>query len=233
MGIFFLLGLPGCHREDGRMEVGVSTLQSKASMMARIVCGDKGASSLHPNVRGGNRGVNLVFENRSKAEEFYVREYDKPDSNQGGSLASEKTVVTASFPPGELLVGCFSGEAADYYATNLPEYTIINVIDPGNLHSPTDLDCHNAAKGGEFDGGPRPNDVRSVDMRSIADGIMRTTVPGLLKDDVLNRPGWPRSSWHSEPRVVVREGHRVAMLSLWLGSRWTVSVEACSGSGIG
>ena len=175
-----------------------------------------------------------MFENRSKAEEFYLREYDEPDSNQGGSLDQRETIVTAAFPPGELLVGCFSrGEVVDYYVVNLSQYTNVTVTDPEGLHFSSDLACHDAVKVGKFDGDPRADEVRPGQVRLKAEGIMRGAVPGLLDTDMLERPGWPMTSWHSEPRVLVREGRSVALLSLWLGSRWTVRVEACPGHGIG
>ena len=59
-------------------------------------------------------------------------------------------------------------------------------------------------------------------------------MPGIRPTDVLQRPGYPETRYHAEPRDVIRDGRAVASLDVFqeFGS-WKIAVRACPGSGIG
>jgi hypothetical protein len=193
---------------------------------ARIVCTPNGATALTPEVRTRPDGVHVTIDNRSEARAFFIRDQEDPERNHGGKLSprSQKELVT-TFPPGELLVGCFANvRATPYGEVEGQGFARFRIVDPQRLWTPDRLACSNPTR---F----LVTHVGSADLNP--DQVARESVPGVRPDDVLKRPGYPLTQWHVEPRVVLRNGKPIALLFFREQARgWGVSFSACPASGI-
>ena len=206
---------------------------SDAPTVATIVCDKNGTRALTSRVRPQPDGVHITIYNRSRARSFYMRAFENPDDNHGGPLDHGENRVVASFPPGDMLVGCFSGSRGpySYYKTDLKEYVRVTIVDPHGLWRPSDLACAEPINAGVVRDGRATGDLVASD-----DEVERLarSVPGIRPTDVLQRPGYPETPYHAEPRDVIRDGRAVASLDVFqeFGS-WKIAVRACPGSGIG
>jgi hypothetical protein len=199
-----------------------------AARVARVVCGPHGARATSSTVRARPDGVHVRIVRRSRVGFFSLS--SRTSSRVGRLEGSGATEVVAAAPPGALSVGC--------HVSNPPrggDRARIEVVDPHGLWRPASLDCA-ASNGGSFVVG-RVDDVAppSASPAFVSwTQLVRAAVPGLRLTDLVIRPGYPETEFHSEPRTVYRDGRAVADLSIASEhGRWWVHVRACPASGIG
>jgi hypothetical protein len=201
-----------------------------APRVVRIVCDAYGARALSPTVRARPDGVHLHILSRSGHRFFSLR--GRTGSHEIGRLRGPgATEVVATIPPGALSVGCFaSGPRPDDPRAG------VEVVDAERLWRPPSLGCP-AVDAGTFFAG-LVDDIAAPDSGSPSSvswtQIIRASVPGIRLTDLIIRPGYPLTEFHSEPRTVYRGRRAVAGVSVVSQhGRWSVRVRACPSSGIG
>jgi hypothetical protein len=140
--------------------------------------------------------------------------------------------------PGSWSVGCYAGVDGGVVPSDIgtPRVAAFTVVDPDRLYLAGDLSCQDPVTTelnvtGSVD--PADQDWDSI----IADTVAAT--PGILPSDTVREAGYPDGPGSKDgPHLfVVRDGEVVAGFRFGefaaSGGSWTVSVDACTGTGIG
>ncbi|HEX2295628.1 MAG TPA: hypothetical protein VHN37_10005 [Actinomycetota bacterium] len=198
--------------------------------VAVIVCSRSGAVALTPQVQPREDGVHLRFYNPSRRWRTFQL-FSDDGGNEGGRVSFGTDHNVSTFAPGVLYAGCFERLDQVPLHRDEPAYTSFTIVDPRGLWTDDDLSCAAPAKRR-----PIVTDVAvGEDSTRLPDfeALIREHVPGLEAGDVLERPGYPGTEFHFEPRIVVREGRRIASLMLVSeDGLWAIWPRACPGSGV-
>jgi hypothetical protein len=207
--------------------VDISTIPD----VARVVCDGAGATATTPVVRPQRDGIHVVFDNRAGYRAYFFPDSEfQPSVGHGGRLSGSRTETLTENGPGAFFAGCFRSSADEGRITD-PGYVSLFATDPEGLYTPEALDCD----------APERHVLRRVGPAQDLVALVRT-IPGVLPDDVVLRPGYPDEAFIFEPRVVRRADRAVARISTFVPSfespppsprNWKVWVDACPGSGIG
>lgn len=191
---------------------------------AEIVCSQDGAIAITPQVLAQDDGVHVRFyASGGRWTAFNLLADD--GKNEGGRLRQGSFVT--GFAPGPLYAGCFEHLDDASMSPRDPAYTTITIVDPQRLWTPDELDCDAPEKRRAIDTGEPLVEPERFDE------LIREHVPGIEPTDDLERPRYPQTEFHFEPRTVVRDGRRIAGLLLVRGDvNWAIDVQACEGSGI-
>jgi hypothetical protein len=199
--------------------------------VAEVVCDEAGATATTPVVRPQRDGIHVGFDNRAGYREYFLPDSEfQPSNGHGDRLPGGRTEALTENGPGAFFAGCFRNPADEGRITD-PGYVSLFAIDPEGLYTPEALDCDT----------PERHVLRRVGPAGDLGAIVRT-IPGVLPDDVVLRPGYPDEAFIFEPRVVKRADRAVARISAFLPSfaspppsptNWKLWVDACPGSGIG
>ena len=151
--------------------------------------------------------------------------------NEGGRLSFGSDYNVSGFPPGPLYVSCLERVNDAVFDPGDDAYTRFEIVDPRGLWTEGDLDCDVERK--------RPVVVTDEPLPEDPDrvpgfeALIREHVPGVDPAVELERPGYPGTEFHFEPRTVVRGGRRVAGLMLVReDGYWAIDVRVCPGSGL-
>lgn len=196
---------------------------------AAVVCAEGGTEPQTPVARPRPDGVHVVVDNAAGEGVFSIRDAEEAGRRHAETLGRTGTTeILTTFPPGSLLVGCFSSEEEIPADADTTEYARIEIVDPMRLWTSDQLDClereRSVHRGGTVEVDPPPS----------YEAIVREVVPGVLDSDELSRPGYPGTRWLLERWIVIRDLRAVADLSVRPGRhRFIVAAEACPGTEIG
>jgi hypothetical protein len=192
--------------------------------VAAVVCNRDGAVARTRLVRPQRDGVHIRIDNRSGARAFWIWAVDG-DENQGGRLPADGRVVKTAFSPGEVLVGCFKRLRDVSYTQRVGDHARVSVVDPEGLWTPSRFVCGRPVIFGRFR-------AAAASEQMDPERLIARVLEGLLPTDVLVRPGYPGTQYHSEPRLIVRDGDPIAEADVFQEHGWwKVEVRACPGSG--
>lgn len=194
--------------------------------VAVIVCSLDGAVALTPYVQPREDGVHLRFYNPTRRWRTFQLLADD-GGNEGGRVSYGSDYNVSAFGPGPLYAGCFEDLDTAPISSRDPAYTSFTIVDPRGYWTEDDLDCDSPEKRPEVDTGEPRVEVEDFEE------LIREHVPGIRADDLLERPRYPGTEFHFEPRTVVRDGRRIAGLMLVRGDvNWAIAPRVCPGSGI-
>ena len=209
-----------------------------APKVVNVTCGDR----THPAtvdtdvVQPTARGIHLRIAPPEGNIEFFLRRADEPGDNQGGRLVGEgPNEIYHTSGPGDFLVVCHpKGEYPDYAETQGQGYAAFEVVDPFGLWVEPSLDCE-TERGGVF---KVENTERKTTPRSVVPRkptvMLRENVYGILETDQIIRPGYPKTQFHGEPRIVMRDAEGIAVVNIvYSVDEWELHVSRCAGADIG
>ena len=222
---------PREHRDPVTVPPGPTSTASTLPDVARIVCGEGRPSTTTPVVRPQRDGVHVVISNRGGfTQVFFPDPFESVGSGHGGRLLPGRNVEITYAGPGVFEVGCFHG-AVDWVGHSA--YVEVRVVDPQGLFTPDQPQCSVYLR--------HRGIYRRIGSASDLEAIVRT-IPGVLPDDEIRRPGYSKTPWIVEPRVVIRSGRVIAHVTMYgpgpasppaNGSQWRLVVDACPDTGIG
>ncbi len=201
-----------------------------APAVAEIACSQDGAVALTPQVRPREDGVHLKFYNPTRRWRAFNLLHDGR-GNEGGRLSMGTDANVSTFPPGPLYVSCLERQNDAVFNSRDDTYARFTIVDPDGLWTEPDLDCDvERERPVVVTDEPLPEDP---DRLPDFEALIREHVPGLEPADELERPGYPGTEFHFEPRTVVRGGRRVAgVMLVQEDGFWAIDVRACPGSGL-
>lgn len=199
--------------------------------VARLVCDQDGMTALDPEVAARPDGVYLEVLNQTTRREFYISKPDGRDNEGGGLSPMGITKITTSMPPGEIYVSCFGKGEDISHQQRLEGRAVITVVDPDRLWVPPELDC-------SIDDRDRiVDDSVPEGAETDVDGLIRAIVPGIQQEDQIRKAGYPLTQSGVQPRIIIRDGLRLATVMLEPEDEgyetWVAFVNACHESGIG
>ena len=200
-----------------------------APNVAQVLCERRGARALTRRVRAVRDGIHIEVENEAGANHFYIRTAADGELNHGGRLKEIVTTeIRTTMPPGDVWIGCFKRGRDIPYHEHTSEFAELTIVDPKGLWIEPELACEQEAPRRFVDGKSEAN------LPDDAEGIIRASVPRVQGDDVVVRPGYPETQWHSEFGHIVRDGRAIASVSVFAQhGRWHVSLRRCAGVEIG
>jgi hypothetical protein len=222
--------------------IDVSPPPDQTPALLHLTCTPDSATLDSSMVRAQADGVHIEVDASADVAGADIITGTTPEEFFGVGL-DEREDGTFGIPiaPGKWSVGCYQDPhgavgPSDIGTSRVASFT---VIDPNRVYTPVDLACAEptsrlfAVTGGTPSSGvdgayePSPLTVRE----SVA------AVPGILPSDVVREAGYADGpGFKSGPLyTVLRDGRAVARLSIpvEVSGSWSVSVDACPGTGIG
>ena len=187
--------------------------------VARITCEPDAVQMDASSVRARADGVHVAVANLSRALYLDFTSADGESTERLPLTPGLLEQATFALPPGRVRVACVAGRE-----TGRPRRpATLLVLDPSGLWVSPRLAC---------------DDTVTIDYEidlaeEEAEATFRRSLPGLIATDELVKPGYPRTRWHGDLLLVVREGESVARVTRAESEgRWDVAVDACPGAGL-
>jgi hypothetical protein len=137
------------------------------------------------------------------------------------------------FRPGPVQIACVEHEQLVLFdGPGSERHARLEIVDPYGLWTEPDLECGDGARKGRA----IPTGFTLPGLSGVyaeLEELVHELVPGVVPDDVIEKPGYPDAPSKIETRTVVRDGRRVG--KVWLthrGKVWTLTPWGCPGSGI-
>jgi hypothetical protein len=204
------------------MAGGFATHRERESLptpgVARVVCEPDRVRLGDDTVLAQPDGVRFEIENVSRAQLLQLTLVGLDGAPIEEPIPSNRvTNTTFTIPPGPVTVACLSGRDDG----RVREPALLTVLDTHDLWVSPDLSCEEI-EGTSF---AAPLDVPDESAVDTA----RRTVPGLTQTDVLAKPGYPRTRWHGDLLVVIREGETIGRVTrAEHEGGWLIDVDACT-----
>lgn len=193
--------------------------------VARLTCVDGGTKLLTPTIQVQETGIHFLIDNRDGARQYYFTVKDESDNNNGGRLKPGLNRIETDIPPGTISATCmYRPQEFDTH------FVDVRVLDPQQHYIRPELACEVAD---ESEMSVPRDDPKGYVLEDPA-AFIREHVEGLQTTDLVVKPGYSDTQYHSDYNLIVRDGEAIAGVDVWSrGSRWwDVAVSSCEGSGI-
>jgi hypothetical protein len=189
--------------------------------VARITCEPDAVRLDATSVRARADGVHVAVANLSRALYLDFTSADGETTERLPLTPGLLEQATFALPPGRVSVACVAGRE-----TGRPRRpATLLVVDPLGLWVSPALACDETVT--------IDYEVDLAEAGEDAATTFRRSMPGLLATDQLVKPGYPRTAWHGDLLIVVRESETVGRVTRAESEgRWDVSVDACPGVGL-
>ena len=194
--------------------------------VALLRCVDGGTELIgEPEILVQSDGIHFVIDNRDGARQYYFTLKHDKDDNNGGPLEPGINRIETDLPPGLLSATCM------YRPSEFDTHFVdLQVIDPKERYIPVDLSCELPTESRT----KVPKEPDDDYVPADPEGFVREHVSGLAPTDLIVKPGYSDTQWHSDVHIIARGGQTVAEVNVWSsGAKWEVVVNSCDGSGIG
>jgi hypothetical protein len=189
--------------------------------VARITCEPDAVRLDATSVRARVDGVHVAVANLSRALYLDFTSADGESTERLPLTPGLLERATFALPPGRVSVECVAGR--EMGRPRRPAALL--VVDPLRLWVSPSLACEETVT--------MDYEVDLAVAGEDAAATFRRSMPGLLSTDELLKPGYPRTAWHGDLLIVVRESETVARATRAESEgRWDVSVDACPGVGL-
>jgi hypothetical protein len=203
------------------------TLASEIPDVLHVTCTPTSATLDTTQVRPQSDGLHVVMDASGDVANAEIDTGSTPETFSGvGVDPHDDGSRGIPIAPGPWFVGCSArGDAVPIDAFGTARAPAFTIVDPEGIYVPVDLACHAPTT--------RTYGVTGSDIThdSIA------AVPGILSTDTVQPAGYPDGPGFKDGPIltVLRDGSAVARIHLPFEANgsWTVSVDACPGSGIG
>lgn len=189
------------------------------AVQGSVICAKEGLRVLTPRVAAQGDGLRLKVANVGHDRRYEVVSSGAPDAPAiAGMLPEDGTIeLRLALAPGEITFACLRAGTGERMEARF------DLRDPGDLWTSDSLACADP-ESGVFE-----TDHREEPFEDTA----RRALPGLLPLDLLVVPGYPRTAWHGELHVVIRDEEVVGRVVRALNhGTWNVAVDACSWTGL-
>jgi hypothetical protein len=189
--------------------------------VARVRCEQDRAVIDAAVVRPSDGGVRFVVQNEADAQFLRVRPHRDLGSPVDLSLGDGDTSeAVLAVPPGSVRVSCLRDRASGPAPAS-----VLAVVDPLELWISPELACSKVVER-EFQSRFAGTDEDPVE-------TVRRTIRDLVSEDEIAKPGYPRTRWHGDLVVVIRDGRTIGRVTrAQHQGGWAVALTACTGAGI-
>jgi hypothetical protein len=192
-----------------------------------VTCTPDSATVDTTQVRPQSDGLHVVMDASAEVANAEIDTGTTPETYFGVGLdPNEDGSRGIPIAPGSWFVGCSTrGDNVPIDAFGTSRAPAFTIVDPEGVYVPVDLACD----------APTTRTYGATGSDVTADSI--ASVPGILPTDSVEPAGYPDGpGFKSGPMLtVLRDGTAVARIHLPFEANgsWTVSVDACPGSGVG
>jgi hypothetical protein len=192
-----------------------------APAVALVRCETDGAAVDASVVQAGDAGVRFVVQNEARAQFLRVRPQRELGSPVDLPLAEgDSSQATLAVAPGSVRVSCLRDRASGPAPSSELE-----IVDPLGLWISPELACSKV--------GEREFQSRFAGTDEDAVETVRRTIRDLVSEDEIAKPGYPRTRWHGDLVVVIRDGRTIGRVTrAQHQGGWAVALTVCTGEGI-